>query len=224
MEADAISGASLVWQGIARILDTFRQNVCILPRNGSSVRLRVDPWLPFTVTHLPEWLSFSLDYASLIFVVELVDPATGGWNRPLLDTLFSSPTVSHIFSLPPPNPLASDIHILTPDSRVNLGFQCCAIFSGSLPTPTFFPFGRGLEKLWSVPIQDRLKLLLWKVAAEALPVRVPSSRFCGLPLNPHTVYVLCGQQVETIVHLAFLCPVTRTLWRSSNWPLYISRI
>lgn len=80
------------------------------------------------------------------------------------------------------------------------------------------------SNLWRLPLQDRLKLLLWKIAAETIPVRAPS--FHSLNDNPSfEVYCVgCGQQLETIMHVFHGCTVTRFLWSTSPWSLDISCI
>ncbi|KAB1226989.1 hypothetical protein CJ030_MR1G014989 [Morella rubra] len=79
--------------------------------------------------------------------------------------------------------------------------------------------------LWQVKMQDRLKLILWKIAAEALPLRATIFARMGATDNLDTILCpLCSNQAETALHLFQHCPVSRILWRNSAWPLDIANI
>lgn len=54
LEVAAKSGASIIWEGITRVLSSLRLNVCYLPRNGASIQIRDDPWIPTLERHLLE--------------------------------------------------------------------------------------------------------------------------------------------------------------------------
>lgn len=80
------------------------------------------------------------------------------------------------------------------------------------------------KALWKVDMQDRLKLILWKVAFNVLPLR---GMF--LPANVFNVVAwakcsLCSEGMKTPLHLFTQCSVARSLWRHSPRPLDITCI
>lgn len=80
------------------------------------------------------------------------------------------------------------------------------------------------SKLWKLRLQDRLKLLLWKIASDAIPVRVPSFRRGEAEHNSNLLCICCGQRPATSLHLFHECTVARLLWNTSMRSLDISRI
>lgn len=72
-------------------------------------------------------------------------------------------------------------------------------------------------------LQDRLKLLLWKIAAEAIPVKAPSFLSLGSLSDTTTLCPFCQEHAESILHVFHGCQLARALWSLSAWPLAISR-
>lgn len=55
LDATPRPSASLVWQGICKVLDTLRNNIYFIPRNGSTIHIRKDPWIPCLTDYCPVW-------------------------------------------------------------------------------------------------------------------------------------------------------------------------
>lgn len=73
------------------------------------------------------------------------------------------------------------------------------------------------RKLWALKIQHRLKLMMWKVAADALPL---CSKVCHFVTNIGEAAMACPlcSQAEEIAHYLFLgCHFSRILWRGGPW-------
>lgn len=49
-------GASLVWHGISKVVETLKFHLCYLPRNGATFSIRQDPWIPLQLGFTLEWL------------------------------------------------------------------------------------------------------------------------------------------------------------------------
>jgi hypothetical protein len=73
--------------------------------------------------------------------------------------------------------------------------------------------------LWNLKVNERLKLMLWKIAWESLPTK----EFIGNRIHlddincPH-----CNSQIESVVHLFFECPIAVIIWWQTKWPLNLS--
>lgn len=74
------------------------------------------------------------------------------------------------------------------------------------------------KKFWALKIQQRLKLLFWKVIVDVLPLRTKNFRF--IPNMPEEALAcpLCKQTEETVSHLFLGCLFSRVLWREGPWP------
>lgn len=80
------------------------------------------------------------------------------------------------------------------------------------------------SNLWRLPLQDGLKLLLWKITIEAIPVRAPAFRLNEYSDSSQLICVGCGQHNETVLHVFHGCTLANLLWSTSIWGLHISRI
>lgn len=86
------------------------------------------------------------------------------------------------------------------------------------------PLRRAMWKaLWKIKVQDRFKLLLWKVAWEVIPTKTAVAALVGGTErgSADLSNALCGEQPETLQHLLLLCPFSRTVWSESPWQLDI---
>lgn len=73
------------------------------------------------------------------------------------------------------------------------------------------------RKIWKLKLQHRLKLMLWKVTSEALPLRGKMRLWRDDPdggLCP-----LCRGFSETASHLFLACQWSVMLWRTGPWPV-----
>lgn len=94
--------ASLIWQGIAKVLNSLRDNICFIPGNGSAISIREDLWIPWLSNHRPVWIDSVVQGDNVQFVSDLAVDG-GGWNFPLLSSLFTTKSVHQILRLMPPN-------------------------------------------------------------------------------------------------------------------------
>lgn len=210
-------GSSLVWQGISKVITALKNSICYLPRNGATVNLRCDQWIPMAPGFSPEWLPDVSTTCPLQWVQDLADPSTAAWDVPLLESIFFQASVDLILRMPPPHPLQEDSIIWTPDPHGSFSVKGAVLSAQSMRRSSqFFLEERDWSKLWKLQLQDRLKLLLWKVAAEAMPVRVPEFRRHEDNDAPHLQCPCCGQYPETTVHLFHDCTMARLLWNTST--------
>lgn len=72
------------------------------------------------------------------------------------------------------------------------------------------------EQIWSLPTVPKIKLFLWRLSSDALPVTDLLARR-GISLD--TRCQICGNEGESINHVLFTCSVARRLWALSQVPL-----
>ena len=77
------------------------------------------------------------------------------------------------------------------------------------------PIGR----LWKARMPQCIKMLLWRIGANAIPTRKNLQRKMQ-HIDPSCI--LCSAEVESCVHLFFECHFARALWTFSGWGLRIN--
>jgi hypothetical protein len=68
-------------------------------------------------------------------------------------------------------------------------------------------------------MQHRLKHLLWRIAWNALPVRVNLFKYIPSISFDEWVCPICNGPQESIQHVFLGCIFAKTVWRTSRWPL-----
>ena len=72
------------------------------------------------------------------------------------------------------------------------------------------------KHLWKLKLQERLKLLLWKIANNSLPAK---AILCSRLNICEDLCPRCNSEQETIEHVFFKCPFAIIVWRNSVWPI-----
>lgn len=104
---------SAIWRGILQAAPLLKVGLCLWPRNGSTVRLRDDPWLLGGVHFQPRWRDGVRLDPSISMVKDLVHLELNVWNANLLRDLFEADSVAAIMRLPVPNSDAEDSWLWT---------------------------------------------------------------------------------------------------------------
>lgn len=76
-------------------------------------------------------------------------------------------------------------------------------------------------RLWKLKIQDRLKLLLWKIAAEALKTKGALARILHCEEEVSFLCPFCHLALEDTIHLLVRCSVAFIMWRESPWAIHM---
>uniref|UniRef100_A0A803PWZ9 Reverse transcriptase domain-containing protein n=1 Tax=Cannabis sativa TaxID=3483 RepID=A0A803PWZ9_CANSA len=71
------------------------------------------------------------------------------------------------------------------------------------------------NRIWKLNITERLKMFLWKLGRDALPFGSRLQRIFGNPVN----CVLCGESVDSWLHLFCHCPLAKATWFGSQWAI-----
>ena len=75
------------------------------------------------------------------------------------------------------------------------------------------------KTLWKARMLERIKMLLWRIGANAIPTRENlQQRMQHIDLS----CILCSAEVESCAHLFFKCHFARALWTTSGWGLRIN--
>ncbi|KAK9988528.1 hypothetical protein SO802_028767 [Lithocarpus litseifolius] len=77
--------------------------------------------------------------------------------------------------------------------------------------PLMTDLSRGL--VWKSRLHERLKMHLWRIAANVLPTKDAISQFANVEVE----CPLCNLSDESSLHIFALCPIAKSLWFRSQW-------
>lgn len=132
-------------------------------------------------------------------------PSSHIWNVGLVRDPFDEVNADWILNCSAPLGNLDDKLIWTPDSKgvflVKSTYQLLSSPANhsSLPFPT-----EVWRELWAMPMKDRLKLLLWKIAWNALPCKTNTCWFAS-PTEEELSCSFCHYVPQTLEHLFFVC-------------------
>ncbi|KAF4387936.1 hypothetical protein F8388_005553 [Cannabis sativa] len=203
--------ASFGARGILATRDLIRKESCFIIANGNSVDLWNSPWIPWL-----EWNSFRAAFnpmivPTLLKVSSLLNDE-GDWD----------PLLAHRWLVPS---VASSLHLIKslPSSQHDLLVWKDAtdgMFSPKVAYQSIIKHrGNNLDviwnRIWKLNITERLKMFLWKLGRDALPFGSRLQRIFGNPVN----WVLCGESVDSWLHLFCHCPLAKATWFGSQWAI-----
>ncbi|KAB1207370.1 hypothetical protein CJ030_MR7G017447 [Morella rubra] len=188
-------------------------------KDGVRLNIWCDPWVPDLPGFVPKLKTGTLVDRHINYVRDLIDEDTHEWKENVIRDLFDDSSSEAILSIPlPPARLVDTplwIHSPSGSYPVKDAYLYCQKQkhhgTGDLTAAEW-------RKIWKLKVEHRLKLLLWKLAAEALPLhgRIHQEIFDHeLPLASCP---LCYLSVETREHLFLGCSLSRILWRQGPWP------
>lgn len=139
----------------------------------------------------------------------------------LVNDRFSSADAEWILNQCSPLTRSLDRLIWTPDAKgvftVKSAYSVLYLhvvpITGPLPVEDW-------KTLWTVPLQDRLRLLFWKSAWKILPCK---TRTCWSvrPIEEDLACTLCRIAPESLEHLLFECSISCMAWMESPWALNV---
>ncbi|XP_071721820.1 uncharacterized protein [Rutidosis leptorrhynchoides] len=195
------------WQSIIMARDSVAPQVMHRIGNGKNTSIRTDRWLKSgpiggtTSSHEPEK------------VLELINPATGTWNEPLLSSMFDDRRVQEILATPIGLPNEDDKLVWMPTNTgeysVKSGYsmfrKVSVIAQDKQATSSYQARPDLWKNLWQSSIPPRIKNFLWNACNNALATmeNLHHRNIVPSPLCP-----LCKQEVETLEHTFLLCPWT----------------
>ena len=211
------AGISYTWRSILKGAELLKEGLIWRIGNGEKVNMWEDPWLPRGTTRKP----ITPRGASLLTKVsELINPVTGEWDVQLIQDIFWPEDVAVIMQIPIDHDM-DDLPAWHFDakglfsvksaykvavSRRDVKASRDASTSGS---------SRGDNgdfdwyKIWKLQIPNKVKMFIWRLAHNSLPVRRNVSRR-GVELD--TKCPVCQRLDEDCGHLFFKCKYVKRCW------------
>lgn len=178
-------------------------------RNGPSVRIWEDAWLPSGSSML---LSHRPASCGLVYVSDLMLPGTRTWNEPLVRELLLPMEAEVVLNIPLCLYDREDgwAWSFTPNGRftVNSAYQVASRHliekhtASSLDSET-----RSL--LWNMNVPSKIRIFLWRACREILPA---TDSLRKRNLNVSEGCRGCSAPTESAFHAICDCPMVRAIW------------
>uniref|UniRef100_A0A2N9FKR8 Reverse transcriptase zinc-binding domain-containing protein n=1 Tax=Fagus sylvatica TaxID=28930 RepID=A0A2N9FKR8_FAGSY len=179
---------------------------CKLVGSEDSILVWNKPWIPGLPNFKPVPKA-SLDIIPCLTVTQLMNEAKSHWNQNMLSSLFDQDTILAIQNIPRWRVNQQDrwiwLKTYTREFSVKSAFRkACQVDLG-------IEVNAVMKKIWQTQLHQRLKMLLWRIAAGVLPTSDSLIRF--LP-NLEISCPFCNVCDESLIHLLWECSITRAIW------------
>ena len=185
--------------------------------DGKSIDVWTDPWVSWIEGFKPR-LRIEDYYQLPIKAHHLLDHTSTAWNEDMVKEVFESMAAQAILTIPIPHSPRQDKLIWLPDSKgafsVRSVHQVAFTHSSSSNQDLSH-----WKNLWKARLPECLKMLLWRIGANAIPTRENIQRRIH-HVDPSCI--LCNAEVERSSHLFFESHFARALWANSGWGLRIN--
>jgi hypothetical protein len=214
-------GISYSWRSILKGADLLKEGVIWRIGNGEKVKIWEDPWLPKGLTRKPVTPRRS---CVLTRVSELIDPTTGEWDEQLIRDIFWPQDADEILRIPI-NEHTEDWPawhfdakgLFSVKSAYKLAVALRDVQTGQDASCSVSAHGdeRGFQwiKIWQLKVPNKVKMFIWRLAHNSLPVRRNLARR-GVKLD--TICPVCRRLDEDCGHIFFKCKFAKKCWRLLN--------
>lgn len=198
--------ASTTWRAIEGAKKLVEKGACYLLGDGRSMDIWAEPWVPWLEGFKPQ-PRVSTDTQQHLKAYELIDLPTKTWKFAMVTKLFSDESAKAILAVYIPYSPRQDklIWVLNPKGI----FSIKSVHNVSFRSPISANLQNSLwKKLWKAKLPERLRMLLRRIGAGALPTKVNLNRRFD-HIDP--TCILCNNAEESPIHLFFGCPFARAL-------------
>lgn len=199
----------------ARVAGILKEAICYQIGSGAAIQVWCDPWLLFPSPHAPVPRTNSTIMDEEVMVDSLTLPFSNSWNANLIRSLFCDEDAEAILSFHAPRANHLDTLIWTASSNGKFSLKSAYSLLASHRNQSYSTFiDVDWKRLWRAPLQDRLKLLLWKIAWNSLPCMSNIERSLHRSLDDN-ICGFCHHEGESLVHLFFECPIAQIAWKEA---------
>ena len=164
----------------------------------------------------------SPSHSDIQLVAELIILGTRPWNHDLLHVFFYQQTASSIQQIHLSASPTEDTAIWAKNPSGKFSVKLAYLVDQEARFTSSGPLSKkDWSKLWALKINEQLKLFLWKIAWDSLPIK---EFLCRRICHIDSICPRCHGSQESIVRIFFECPFANIIWRHLSHPLNISNI
>ena len=193
--------------GIKHLLS---EAACLLVGNDESIRTWLDLW----VLNLPGFIpspKAGVNPDLALIVSQLLNQDHSGWDIAKLRHFFKDSVVDFIMQVPLPSFPSADCWSWTLTNSGKFTIKSAYWLGRISSLPLMLDISRG--QVWKSRLHERLKIHLWRIAANVLPAKDVISQFDNVEVG----CPLCNLSDELSLHIFALCPIAKSLWFRSQW-------
>ncbi|GJN00674.1 hypothetical protein PR202_ga17870 [Eleusine coracana subsp. coracana] len=216
-------GISYSWRSIIRGIQALKKGLIWRVGDGRNINIWLDPWLPTGSTRRP---ITPRGQTKIDRVADLINPATGEWDRELIEDIFWEEDRQNILAIPLNSyieetlawhfdnkglfSVKSAYHVLQDeqvrDAKKQRG-------ESSVMRVQSVPQKLNWVKLWSLPYTPKLKQFMWRLGHNSLPLRKNIERR-GMEID--TLCPMCHRLDEDGGHCFLKCKMVKKCWQQMN--------
>lgn len=143
-------------------------------------------------------------------MVDLKNSITNNWNLGLLETVFEQDYINAIQKISWPAFDYEDLLVWRGETNGTFSVKSYYIVNlvDTTETPDSFSW------IWKSNLHERIKKFLWRITVGVLPTRHVLANWIG---RGQSNCIICGAELETIIHLFKECQGTNAIAFASKW-------
>ncbi|XWS19204.1 hypothetical protein CRYUN_Cryun32bG0111000 [Craigia yunnanensis] len=220
LESNLRHNSSFTWQSLWATKKTLMKGLRWRVGNGEKIKSMEGPWIPKITNFIPSRTDMETDPDT---VSELTEKDIQQWGMQMIRATFQEDVGDLIQSIPLGKSCAEDVLVWSYEEK-----GCYTVKSGYrvLMANEVEGHQQGEEngnqkeklvrfwrKLWAAKVPSKIKMCLWKMSHDFLPVlaNLFKKRVCT-----QITCQLCGSENETVIHAVKNCSIASEVWRKTQ--------
>lgn len=136
----------------------MKDSIYFMVGNGADISVWEDPWIPSIQGFKPSPNPMSSDSLGMVKVADLIDPASGNWNRPPIWSIFSPSHAATILKINLSHTSRRDSLVWTYEKSSR--FSVRSLYRELVKPRTLYTMpldAAWWKKLWKMKVHERLK-------------------------------------------------------------------
>ena len=147
----------------------------------------------------------------------LINETSHQWKESIIRQIFEPSSAEAILSIPLAARHGLDKLIWVPNSKGLFAVKSAYKVANPQSSQSTLP-DQLWNRLWKINVPERIKMLLWRIAANTIPVKEKLAQRMKIE---NLLCDLCLEAPESSCHLFCRCPVARAIWFTSCWGLRV---
>ncbi|KAG6628833.1 hypothetical protein CIPAW_14G039600 [Carya illinoinensis] len=209
-----------IWRSLWSAIELVKEGTLWRVGNGRKISIWHHKWLPCPSSYKVQSPQTSLPHDAKVSL--LIDVGNGYWKRDLISESFNKMDAEQICKLPISRLDVEDKMVWEPTKNGRFSVKS-AYFLGKERIRRKRGEGSGKDKveemwkqIWNLDVQGVVKLFLWKVGQELLPIKENLHR---RKVSASNMCPICERRVETAVHMIWGCSAASDVWAMDESPV-----
>lgn len=198
LSAPGTGGKLWIWRSLLQVRDVIEAGLCWQIRSGEHLNIWCTPWVRGVAHFKPKLRMGALVDRHTNCVRDLIREDSHTWNQALIWNLFETQSAAAILDIRLLATPGIDVPLWILDPKGTLTVKTAySYIVQSRGAPIGWLSPAEWKILWKLKIQHRLKLMLWKVLAHALPLRGKIGRWVDDGRETRWLCPMCGNAEES---------------------------